>query len=205
VGQGAQDDGVGCIIAWQAARLLQRLDLRPRRTIRVVLYTNEENGLAGGKAYRDQHREELAQIVAAIESDSGNGLADGFRVDLRSPEGTPEDDADAATLLEAERQRAIGLLQVFEPLFEPLGSDQLLPSWSGADVGPMVELGVPGLGLNHDSTKYFEIHHTDADTFDKIIEEDLRINVASMALMAYLLAEMPERLRESGPDAIATH
>ncbi len=191
VGQGAQDDGVGSIIAWQAVRTLQRAGLRPRRTLRIVLFTNEENGLAGGKQYSEDHRPELARHVALIESDSGNGLADGFRIDLReSPSADPEAN------LEEERTRAIALLERFTPLFEPLKSTRLVLSHSGADVSPMVQEGAVGLGLDHDTSHYFDIHHTQADTFDKVDENDLRTNVASMALMAYLLAEMPERLRE---------
>jgi len=202
VGQGAQDDGAGCIIAWEAAHLLKRLGLRPRRTVRVVLFTNEENGLAGGTAYRDLHEPDLDHHVAALESDSGNGLADGFRVDLR-PLHVGEGEqagADVELRVQRERERAVALLDRFAPLFEPLGSSRFFPSYSGADVGPMVAEGVAGLGLNHDTTKYWEIHHTEADTFEKIVREDLNVNVAGMALMVYLLAEMPERLRAAGPE-----
>jgi hypothetical protein len=210
VGQGAQDDGVGSIIAWGAVRTLQRLGIHPRRTIRLVLFTNEENGDHGGKDYARRHAAELANHIAAIESDSGNGLADGFRLDLRAPGSTGEEEKselseEQKSQLESERALAIDKLQRFAPLFEPLGSTRFFSSYSGTDVGPMVVDGVVGLGLDHDTTKYFEIHHTNADTFDKIVEKDLRVNVGSMALMAYILAQMPGRLREVSAAAMGTH
>jgi carboxypeptidase Q len=210
VGQGAQDDGVGSIIAWGAVRTLQRLGIHPRRTIRLVLFTNEENADHGGKDYARRHAAELANHIAAIESDSGNGLADGFRLDLRAPGSTGEEEKselseEQKSQLESERALAIDKLQRFAPLFEPLGSTRFFSSYSGTDVGPMVVDGVVGLGLDHDTTKYFEIHHTNADTFDKIVEKDLRVNVGSMALMAYILAQMPGRLREVSAAAMGTH
>ncbi len=204
VGQGAQDDGVGCIIAWGAVRTLQRLNLHPRRTIRLVLFTNEENGDHGGKEYARRHEAELANHIAAIESDSGNGLADGFRLDLRPANSVVEGEKrelseEEQSVLNRERGFAIGKLERFAALFAPLSSTRIFSSYSGTDVGPMALRGVVALGLDHDTSKYFEIHHTNADTFDKIVEKDLRVNVGSMALMAYILAEMPGRLREPAP------
>ena len=105
VGQGAQDDGAGTVIAMETARLIQRLGLKPRRTIRVVLWTNEENGLRGGKAYRDAHRAELKDIVAAVETDSGSERIKAFSLELRK--ATPEAKAAAlATLKSFERALA---------------------------------------------------------------------------------------------------
>ncbi len=181
VGQGAQDDGAGCMMAWDALRLIQALDMVPRRTLRAVLYTNEENGLGGGKAYAEAHADELALHQAMIESDIGNGIADGFRVDLRG-------------LDEPQRLRAQGLLWELGQALSPFS--EMVPGYSGADIGPSVAQGVPGLGVGHDSSLYFHIHHTEADTFDKIVLEDLQHNAGLIAAAAWVLAEMPERLVE---------
>jgi carboxypeptidase Q len=201
VGQGAQDDGVGCVIAMEAARLVHALDLRPRRTIRVVLYTNEENGLRGGRAYAEEHREALADHVAALESDSGNGPADGFSYDLQVP--LPPDTTDAMRA-EVHRRVALGkegmapILAAIGELLAPIGGETMAFGGSGADIGPLVRAGVPGFGLRHDTTEYFRIHHTPADTFDRIVPEDLARNVAIMTVMAYVLADMPDRLDPEG-------
>lgn len=183
VGQGAQDDGVGCVLSMQAAELLQRLGLRPRRTIRVVFFTNEENGNRGGTAYLDAHRDELPRHVAAIESDIGNGLIQGFSIDAGGlkPAG------------EARQAEAVRNIQALKPYLEPLGAGRLDKGGSGVDVGPMVAAGVLGLGARHDLTKYWDIHHTAADTFDKIDKQDLRKNLAILASLLYLLADMPDR------------
>ena len=181
VGQGAQDDGAGCLMAWETLRLLKELDMTPRRTIRAVLYTNEENGLGGGKAYAEAHADELPMHQAMIESDIGNGFADGFRVDLRGVD-------------EAARLRAQGLLWEVGQVLAPYS--KMVAGYSGADIGPSVKLGVPGLGVAHDRSLYFHIHHTEADTFDKIVLEDLQHNTGLIAAAAWVLAEMPERLVE---------
>jgi carboxypeptidase Q len=193
VGQGAQDDGTGCVLAMQAARLLERLNLRPRRTVRVVLFTNEENGLRGGEQYRDDHRDELERHVAAIETDTGNGLASGFRVDVR----TDPLEGDDATVEARQQELLSGVLAQLEPLralLKPLDADTFIPAFSGADVMPIAKEGVLCFGMNHDTSHYFDIHHTEADTFDKIEKADLDQNVAILAVMTYLLAEMPDRL-----------
>lgn len=183
VGQGAQDDGVGCVLSLHAAELLQRIGLRPRRTLRVVLFTNEENGSRGGQAYLDAHRSELPRHVAAIESDIGNGLIQGFSIDVGGlkPAG------------EARQAAALRQLQALAPGLEPLGAARFDKGGSGVDVGPMVAAGVPGLGARHDLTKYWDIHHTAADTFDKIDKQDLRKNLAILASLLHLLGELPER------------
>jgi carboxypeptidase Q len=204
VGQGAQDDGVGCVIAWEAARLIHKLGLQPRRTIRVVLFTNEENGLRGGTQYAKDHAAELKHVVAALESDSGNGRASGFEIEVKpvrmqrpranasAEEKKAWDDADLA--LTGDRERALATAREIGRLLQPLNGETMTLGGAGADVSGMCDEGVTGLGLNHDTTKYFEIHHTNADTFEKIVPEDLRHNVAVMAVMTYLLADMPGRL-----------
>ena len=174
VGRGAMDDAGGVVVAWEAIRVLKELGLQPRRTIRVVGWTNEENGLRGGNAYRDAHRAGLAQHVAAIESDAG----------VFTPQGFGFTGSDAAFAL----VREIG------SLLEPIGAGNIVRGGGGADIGPIMALGVPGLGLNVDGTRYFWYHHTDADTVDKLDPHDVALCVATMAVMAWVLSDMPERL-----------
>jgi carboxypeptidase Q len=176
VGQGAHDDGGGCVAAWETVRLLKALGLRPRRTVRAVLYTNEENGLRGGNAYRDQHRAELPNHVLAIESDSGVFRPTGFGLDDAAPPQVRADVREIARLLAGIR------------------ADRIDPDGGGADIGPIMREGVTGMSLNVDGTHYFDIHHTEADTFDKVDPQDFAACVATLAVMAYVVADMPERL-----------
>ena len=171
VGQGAHDDGGGCIVAWEAARLLKELGLRPRRTIRVVLYTNEENGLRGGNAYRDAYRAELAKHVLAIESDSGVYRPEGFGLAATAP-------------LQVRSN-----LQEIAKLLSGIGADGIAASGGGADIGPIMREGVPGASLDVEGSHYFDIHHTPADTLDKVNPRDLALCVATMAVMAYVVAD----------------
>ena len=179
VGQGAHDDGGGCIIAWEAVRLLKELGLRPRRTIRVVLYTNEENGLRGGNAYRDAHRSELAKHIFAIESDSGTYRPEGLGLAATAPPQV------RSNLLEIAR------------LLAGIGADGIAPSGGGADIGPIMREGVLGASLDVDGSHYFDIHHTESDTLDKINPRDLQLCVATMAVFAYTLADLPEPFKGS--------
>jgi carboxypeptidase Q len=174
VGRGAMDDAGGVVAAWEAIRILKKLGLRPRRTIRVVGWTNEENGLRGGNAYRDTHRAALDKHIAAIESDAG----------VFKPQGFGFTGSDSAFAL----VRQIGTL------LEAIGAGSILRGGGGADIGPIMALGVPGMGLNVDGTRYFWYHHTEADTVDKLDPHDVALCVATMAIMAYVLADMPEKL-----------
>jgi carboxypeptidase Q len=174
VGRGAMDDAGGVVVAWEAIRILKELGLRPRRTIRVVGWTNEENGLRGGNGYRDAHKAELDKHIAAIESDGGVFKPLGFGF-------TGSDSAFAIV-------RQIG------SLLAGIGAGEIAKGGGGADIGPIMTLGVPGLGLNVDGTKYFWYHHTDADTVDKLDQREVALCVAVMAVMAYVLADMPDRL-----------
>jgi carboxypeptidase Q len=191
VGQGAQDDGAGCVAAMEAGRLLAALPVPPRRSVRVVLFSNEEFGLSGGKAYGEAHADEVPTIVAALEADTGAGQPLGFRIDLRQP-ATGERDESLA-------QAAIEALEAHMPLLGAIGADQLEISWSGADISPLVKQGVPGLGLKHDTSDYWPVHHTKADTLDKIDPDLLARNVAAMAVMGWILAEAPEPLPRAEP------
>jgi carboxypeptidase Q len=172
VSPGATDDGVGCIITWEAARLLRRLDLRPRRTVRVVLFTNEENGCRGALGYRDAHREELPRHVLALEADCGAGRPLGFGL-TAGPEGL------------ARAREIAGLLA-------GIGADRLWEGGGGVDVNVLREHGVPTMGLRSDESCYWQVHHTPADTLDRIDPADLARSVAAVAVMAYGIAEMLE-------------
>lgn len=176
VGQGAHDDAGGCVIAWEAVRLIKELGLKPRRTIRVVLYTNEENGLRGGTAYRDAYRAELSKHILAIESDSGVYRPLGIGLAANAPPQTRSNMLEIAKLLTGIR------------------ADRIAPDGGGADIGPIMREGVVGASLNVDGTKYFEIHHTASDTLDKIDPRDLAHCIAAMAVVAYTVAEMPQDL-----------
>jgi carboxypeptidase Q len=176
VGQGAQDDGAGTVVAMEAARLIQALGLKPRRTLRVVLWTNEENGLRGGKAYRDAHKAEMGRIVAALETDSGSERVKGFGLELRK--ASPEAKAGALA----------ALAKTLGPVMAPFGVELRL-GHSGADVSPMVAEGVPGIGVEHAATHYFDVHHTHADTLDKVDRDDLAFNAAALATFAFGLAQ----------------
>ncbi len=174
VGSGAMDDAGGVVIAWEAIRLMKELGLRPRRTIRVVGWTNEENGLRGGTAYRDAHAAELDKHVVAIESDGGVFRPVGF--------GFTGSDAARAILRDVIK------------LLQPIGANTLLPQGGGADIGPIMQRGVPGMSHVVDGTRYFWYHHTEADTPDKLDPSEVALNVAAMAVVAYVIADMPERL-----------
>jgi carboxypeptidase Q len=176
VGQGAMDDGGGAVAAWEAVRLIHRLGLRPRRTIRVVLWTNEENGGKGATGYRDAHAGQLDNHVLAMESDNGTFTPYGFRFS----------GSDAAL---AQVQQVAALLQ-------PIGANKVTREKESpeADIAPLVEKGVPGVGLDVDRTRYFWFHHSDGDMLDKVDPAELARCVAAMAVLAYVVADLPDPL-----------
>ncbi len=182
VGQGAHDDGAGCVIMMQALATLRHLGLHPRRTIRVVLFTNEENGTRGARAYAKDHAGELASTVMAIESDSGGFKPVGLAVD--APEDAPPEYA----------ARISRRLAPIADLLAPVAKLAVAPGHSGTDVSPMIAGGVPALGLIVDSARYFDIHHTAADTLDKVSPQDLSESSAVIAVLAYIVADAPDRL-----------
>jgi len=181
VGQGAHDDAGGCVQAMEAISVLRRLNLVPRRTIRVVLWTNEENGLAGAKQYIKDHADELPNHVAAIESDGGSFRPDGYSLECH-------DKQKEAAALEQMRQ--------IVKLLAPLGEMKAELGGSGADIGAMKPAGVVLMGHSVESAIYFDYHHSFADTLDKVDPTELSQNVAVMATVAYVLADMPERVGE---------
>jgi carboxypeptidase Q len=173
LGQGAQDDGAGCAIVMASAKLVADLPVRPRRTLRVVLYANEEFGLAGARAYAEAHAGELDRHVAAFEADLGAGKVWSFTT------GVPED------RLPAVREIASWLA----PLGIELGGND---GRGGADLSPLRPAGVPLFGLWQDATRYFDVHHTADDTLEFLDAEGLAQNVAAHTLLAWGLAEHAE-------------
>ena len=174
VGQGAMDDGGGCLAAWEAARLMLKLGLQPRRTVRVVLWTNEENGMRGARSYAKRHEAALAKHTLAIESDSGVFRPTGFGF-LGSGRG-------------------MEIIRGVAKLLDPIGSGSIAKGCRGADVLKLVRGGVPVMHLEVDREKYFWFHHTDADTIDKLDPAEFNRCVAAMAVMAYVIADLPETL-----------
>jgi carboxypeptidase Q len=179
VGEGAQDDGAGCAIVMESLATLRRLGLVPRRTLRAVLFTSEEEGAQGGKTYAEAHAKELPRHVAAFETDVGAGTPLGFRI-------------DAGPQAVAEVRQLVTLLA-------PLGATLIDTGFSGSDINAMRPAGVPLLGLFSDPTHYFDIHHSVADTLEKIDPAALGKNVSAMATMAYVVADRPTRWPVSPP------
>jgi hypothetical protein len=188
VGQGVHDDGASCIAAWQALRLIDQLGLVPRRTLRVVLWTNEENGLRGGRAYHEAlSPAELAGHVAALEMDGGVERPVGFGfglagVDLEGDEPDPT------------YEKAYGRLRQIGRLLAAIDAGEITRGGGGADIGPLMRSGVPGLGLDTVGEHYFDWHHTAADTLDKVDPQNLRRAIALLGVTGFVLADMPERL-----------
>ena len=175
VGTGSTDDGGGCVVTWEALRLMKRLNLRPKRTVRVVLWTNEENGSRGGLAYRDRYAAQLANHVMMLESDSGVFRPTGFG--FSGSDAARAKVRDIATLLRG------------------IQADRIGAAGGGADIGPSVAAGkIPAMSLEVDGN-YFLIHHTPADTTDKIDPMDVSRASGAIAVMAYVVAEMPDRLK----------
>ncbi len=176
LGRGAIDDGAGVAISMATAQLIQRLHLRPRRTLRVIAWMDEENGGGGHEGYAKAHATEMGNHVAAIESDAGAGHPLGYAMKL-SP-------------------AAITALRPLVDVLRPVGATIFEPTEHspGSDIDPLVEAGVPGIGIMQDGRKYFDYHHTAADTLDKVNPQELRENTAAMAVMGYALAAMPEAL-----------
>ena len=175
VGTGASDDGVGCIVTWEAARLMTKLGITPRRTVRIVLWTNEENGLRGATAYAARHAAHASNHVFALESDSGV--------------------FDPASLGFSGSAAARGMVREIGSLLTQLGLSDIVAGGGGADIGPIAQAGnAPMMAYLGNPTRYFAIHHTPADTVERITSQEVSKAAAAIAVMAYVVAEMPERL-----------
>ncbi len=177
VGQGAHDDGAGVMASLEAVVLMKKLGLRPRRTIRVILFTNEENGLAGGRAYKDEVGAAVKNHVAAIEMDGGAERPVGFGLGGGDP-------------------KQVELLRQIGKLLDGIEAGNITLGGGGADISPLMNDGVPGLGLLTVGEHYFDWHHTHADTLDKVNPTEFKKCTAALAVMAYVLADMPGKLTD---------
>jgi hypothetical protein len=167
LGQGAHDDGTGCVQSIEVLRILKAMGYRPKRTIRAVMYMNEENGLRGGIEYANQAKLKNEKHIAAIESDRGGFTPRGFTV--------PSDAVAKA--------KVVG----WKPLLEPYGLHDFTQEGGGADISPLAPQGVPLMGYLPDSQRYFNFHHTPEDTFDKVDKRELELGAAAMTAMVYLI------------------
>jgi hypothetical protein len=170
-GDGAHDDGAGCVQSIEALRILMNLHYSNRNSLRAVMFMNEENGLRGGKKYAELAKENREYHVAAIESDAGGFTPRGFSMDAN----------------EVFKKR----IRKMKPLLEPYGLHDFSIDGGGADISPLKEkFGTPLMELLPDSQRYFDIHHTAADTFDKVNKRELELGAAAMAALVYLIDGM---------------
>ena len=169
LGTGALDDAAGVAVAMEVANLVKQLKLRPKRTIRVIAWMNEENGLQGGKTYASDHAAELANHVGAIETDGGAGHPSGINI-----KGNPELKTFLEPVGKVLQQSGAGILSMVDQ--------------TGADTGPLEPAGVPTFHPIQDGRTYFHYHHTAADTLDKVVPKELAENAAVNAVLAYALA-----------------
>ena len=175
VGTGASDDGVGCIVTWEAARLMLSLGIRPRRTVRVVLFANEENGLRGANAYAERYLPTATNHVFALEADSGV-----LAPSMLGFSGSPA---------------ARAVISQVASLLAPLGMAEVAAGGGGADIGPIAHFGnVPTMAYLGEASRFFAFHHTAADTIERITPQEVSKAAAAIAVMTYAVAEMPERL-----------
>ena len=175
LGTGAIDDGAGVAVSMEAANLIQKLHLKPKRTIRVIAWMNEENGSAGSKQYAKDHEKEWANHFAAMETDGGAGHPLGINI-----KGKPEVKQMLAPVAAILQESGAGILHLVEHC--------------GADIEPLEKAGVPSFSPIQDSRFYFNYHHTAADTLDKIMPKELAENSAVVAVAAYALAGMEQPL-----------
>lgn len=169
LGEGAHDDGTGCVQSMEVLRLLKATGLRPERTVRAVLFMNEENGTRGGTKYSELAKAAGEKHVAAMESDGGGFTPRGFGIE-----------AAPAT---------VARIQQWAPLFRPYKSEEIVPGHGGTDIGPLKGQAKALIGFDCDDQRYFDIHHTAADTFDKVNRRELELGGASMAALIYLISK----------------
>jgi carboxypeptidase Q len=165
--EGAHDDGAGCVQSIEVLRILKTLGIKPKRTIRAVMFMNEENGLRGGVQYADLAKKNNEKHIAAVESDNGGFTPRGFGI-----VGTP-----------AQREK----VTPWKPLLAPYGLTDIGAGSGGADIGPLAQLGTALFGFKPDSQRYFDYHHTMVDRFETVSQRELELGAASMASLIYLL------------------
>jgi hypothetical protein len=168
-GTGAHDDGAGCVQSIEVLRLLKALNLKPKRTIRAVMFINEENGLRGGEAYAREAAASKEKHIAAIEADRGGFMPRGFSVDTDSTR--------------------FAKIANWAYLFEEIDAAKIFRGGSGADISVLVRQGVPGIGLVPESQRYFDYHHSGNDVIETVNERELNLGAAAMAILCYVLAQ----------------
>ncbi|WP_161888711.1 M28 family peptidase [Pontibacter russatus] len=170
IGEGAHDDGTGCMQAIEVLRLFTELDINPKRTVRAVLFMNEENGLRGGTKYAEVAKAEGERHIAAIESDAGGFTPRGFGLDGSAAQ--------------------VAKLKSWRPVLEPYGLADLGAGHGGADIGPLKGQGTVALiGYKPDSQRYFDYHHTEIDVFENVNRREMQLGAAAMASLVYLISE----------------
>lgn len=179
VGQGAHDDGAGCVQAMEALRLIQAAGLKPRRTLRCILWVNEENGLRGAVAYKDAHEKELAQHVLVIESDRGGFAPRGFETNAQG--------------------KAWDELRAIANALEPYGAGRLVRGGGGADTTPLERAGVNVMEFQPDPARYFDFHHCTRDTVDQVHPRELELSAGVIAAMLWCVSELDAPLAPPPP------
>ncbi|MBL7931793.1 MAG: M20/M25/M40 family metallo-hydrolase, partial [Bacteroidia bacterium] len=167
VGQGAHDDGAGVVQCIEALAAFKNLGIKPKHSIRAVAFMNEENGLRGGIAYAKNAQEKKEKHIAALETDAGGFTPRGFGIDT----------------LNGLYKKVSG----WKHLYAPYYVDRFDKDGGGADLRALEDLGVPCIGFEPDSQRYFDIHHTNADTFDKIHKRELELGAAAIGSLLYLI------------------
>lgn len=183
LGTGAVDDGAGVVMVMEALRQIARQPVAPRRTVRAILFMNEENGLEGGRAYAARRAADLPRHVAALEADSGAGRPLGFSV--------------------TAGDGGLALMGRLAAPLATLGAAGVKAPGGGSDLEPLEQAGVPVLGLWQETSRYFDWHHSAADTFDKVVPAELSAAAAAVGVMAWQLAESPEVLPRLAPPSPA--
>ncbi len=168
-GDGAHDDGSGCVQSMEVLHTFKALGIKPKRSIRCVLFMNEENGARGGTAYANFAKENKEIHIAAIESDAGGFTPRNF----------------CASTSEDKLRRLRG----YAPLLQAYGIEEVLPSGGGVDIGPLKEQGTCLIGFGPDSQRYFDIHHTAVDTFDKVSKRELELGAGNISALVWLISE----------------
>ena len=167
--EGAHDDGTGCVQSIEVLRAMKALGIQPKRTIRAVMFMNEENGLRGGSKYAELAKQENKKFIMGLESDAGGFTPRGF--------GYSASEAQSAKI------------EKWQPLFKQYGALEFTKGGGGADIGPLRSLGTALIGLNPDSQRYMDLHHAKTDVFEAVSERELNLGAVVMTAMVYLVSK----------------